>query len=133
MLDVVRRATTYRKKSEDLRPLVVFPLVSRIELSEQKLHEAWRFGNKDSRIDGYQPQLQTLFAEVYDLPVCDLKPYFDVTGIQYVPYFAFGEQIAVLDEKSTSRLSLTTSYEFFTDLLVGPDPPWRYPSHRVRP
>lgn len=32
MLNVIRCATTYRKKSEDIRPLVVFPLVSRIGL-----------------------------------------------------------------------------------------------------
>src|SRR5208337_3662529 len=30
ILDVVSKATTYRRQSDDLRPLVVFPLVSRV-------------------------------------------------------------------------------------------------------
>jgi MinD-like ATPase involved in chromosome partitioning or flagellar assembly len=51
--DVIRRARTYRKQSSDLRPLVVFPLASRIDTAEKDLREMWRFGDTKRDILGY--------------------------------------------------------------------------------
>ena len=128
MRDVIRRATTYRLRSDDLRPLIVFPLVSRIEMSELRLREQWRFGDLKEGIEGFQTLLQELFKQVYDLPECNLRPYFDEVEIQHVPYYSYGERIAVLDERSKSRLSLTRSFENFTDRLIGSDAPWELAS-----
>ncbi len=125
IMHLVRQATDYRRQSDDLRPLLVFPLPSRVELAEHELYDAWRMGNAERGITGYQPQFEQLFREVYDLPSCDLSAYFDEVQIQHVPYYAYGEEIAVLNERNrSSRLSLTRSYESFTRCLEQPHGPW---------
>jgi cellulose biosynthesis protein BcsQ len=124
VLNQVRRATDYRRQSDDLRPLVVFPLPSRIEAAEPQLREDWRLGNSEKKILGYQPQFETLFKEIYDLPECALDSYFDEVQIQHIPRYAYGEEIAVLTERTGDRLSLRRSYESFTERLVGFSGPW---------
>ena len=61
--ELVQRATTYRRQSDDLRPLLVFPLPSRIEFSRDDLRADWRFGNSDKDIIGYQPLFEDLFKK----------------------------------------------------------------------
>jgi hypothetical protein len=123
-IDVVRRATQYRKQSNDLRPLTVFPLPSRIEPAEPDLRESWRYGDPTKGIHGYQPLFEQLYQECYDLPSCNLQNYFDEIQIQHVPRYAYGEEIALLTERSTDRLSLTRSYESFANRVTAPTGPW---------
>lgn len=123
-VDLARMATTYRRRSDDLRPLSVFPLASRVELAEPRLKELWRTGVSTAGVKGYQPLFETLFREVYDLPECNLGGYFDEVQIQQIPRYAYGEAIAVLEEKEDDRLSLTRSYRSFTRRLVGLSNPW---------
>jgi cellulose biosynthesis protein BcsQ/DNA-binding CsgD family transcriptional regulator len=124
VLELIRNATEYRKQSDDLRPLIVFPLVSRVEPSEPKLREDWRLGNVGKKIKGYQQQFETLLKSVYDLPNCNLKKYFDEVQIQQAPHYAYGEEIAVLVERASDRFSLTRSYENLTQRLVFLGSPW---------
>jgi formylglycine-generating enzyme required for sulfatase activity/cellulose biosynthesis protein BcsQ len=124
VLELIRRATNYRRQSDDLRPLVVFPLPSRIEAAEPQLREDWRKGNQGSEIIGYQSQFEELFKEVYDLPECNLEAYFNEVQIQHIPRYAYGEEIAVLIERGGDRLSLARSYESFTERLVTLTSPW---------
>ena len=105
VLDLVRNAVEYRRQSEDLRPLIVFPLPSRIEASEPKRRELWRFGDDD--INGYEPLFEQAFKDVYGLKECPLGLYFDDVQVQHVPQYAYGEEIAVLVEKRGDKLSLT--------------------------
>ncbi len=124
VLDVIRQATNYRRQSDDLRPLAVFPLPSRIEVTEPTLRDDWRYGNPKKEIIGYQPQFEEFFKAVYDLVECKLDTYFDEVQIQHIPSYAYGEQIAVLVERAKDRLSLTRSYESFTGRLVNLAGPW---------
>jgi cellulose biosynthesis protein BcsQ len=129
VLDLARRATSYRHRSDDLRPLLVFPLASRVELSEEELRHEWREGTSGNgttgrRLAGYQPMFERLFEDVYDLPDCNLEHYFDEVQIQQVPRFAYGEQIAALEETRSDRLSLTRSYGSFTRALIDSAGPW---------
>jgi len=127
ILGLIRRATNYRRHSNDLRPLVAFPLPSRIDMSEDKLRELWRYEeNSEQGITGYQKQFEELFEEVYDLPECDLEDYLNEVQIQHVPRYAYGEEIAVLVERGKERLSLTRSYENFTERLVELIGPWEF-------
>lgn len=123
-LDLVRTAAAYRRRSDDLRPLSVFPLASRVELAEPRLRELWRAGMPATGAPGYQPAFEALFKEVYDLPRCDLADYFDEVQIQQLPRYAYGESIAVLDEPENDRLSLTRSYQNFARRLVQLSAPW---------
>jgi hypothetical protein len=130
-LDQARCATDYRTRSADGRPLLVFPLVSRVEMSEDDLRRSWRYGERGAL--GYQPEFERLFEDVYGLPQCDLEQYFDEVQIQHAARYAYGERVAVRDE-SSDRLSLSRSYQRFTRALQAPGGPWQFEaSERRRP
>ncbi len=124
ILKLIRDATDYRKESDDIRPLVVFPLPSRIEPARPYLHKDWRRGSREKEISGYQLQFENLFKEVYGLKDCDLDNYFDEVQIQHSPDYAYGEEIAFLVEEGGDRLSLTRSYENFVERLIYLSGPW---------
>ena len=124
LLAVMRQALDYRRGSNDLRRLVVFPLASRIEGSEPNLLEAWRHGDRSNDILGFQPQFEALFKECYSLEDCDLDGYFREVQIQHVPSYAYGEKIAVSEQPGGDRLSLSRRYEAFTNRLVNLSAPW---------
>ncbi len=121
--ELVHSATAYRRGHDDLRPLLVLPLPSRIEASMDKLRSHWRHGRPEDGITGYQPMFQSLLAECYGLGECDLGPYFDAVQIQQTPDCAYGEVISVRGG-SSDRFSLASSYRVFVDRLVAPTPPW---------
>lgn len=119
---LVDRAIDHRRRSDDLRPLIVFPLPSRIDSSREKLEKHWRL---DPKI-GYQPRFEELFRQVYSLPKCDLDLYFSEIQIQHAPDYAYGEEIATMAEQA-GRLSLARSYESFTEWLLTSGGPWEKP------
>lgn len=129
-LDVARSAGNYRKDSDDLRPLRILPLPSRIEAAEPSLRERWRFGDPKEDVPGYQPLFENLFLSLYDLPSCDLADYFSEVQIQHLPRFAYGEEIAARVEPA-DRLSLTRSFQHFVKRLVSPGAPWEAPLARL--
>ena len=124
VLDLVKKATDYRKQSDDLRPLVIFPLVSRVENAEEDLQKIWRFGDSDKGVAGYQPEFELILKDVYDLSECDLSEYFNEVKIQHVPKYSFGEEIAVLSTNTEDRLSLAASYENFLQRFLQLEGPW---------
>jgi cellulose biosynthesis protein BcsQ len=121
--ELVVRATSYRLGSDDLRPLLVYPLPSRIEVSMERLNAHWRYGNLDAGVAGYQPMFQNLLKECYALKNCDLGAYFDDVQIQQSADVAYGEVISVR-QMSSERLSLANSYRVFVDRLLADIPPW---------
>jgi len=120
-LELVRRATEYRKESVDLRPLTVFPLVSRVEANEPELRHDWRLGNAEH--EGYQPEFEKILTEVYGDKI-SLNKYFDELQIQHIPRYAYGEEVAVLVEKTADKFSLRRSYQSFAMKLVKAQAPW---------
>ncbi|MEK6304632.1 MAG: FxSxx-COOH system tetratricopeptide repeat protein [Acidobacteriota bacterium] len=132
-LEVISEAARYRRESDDLRPFRVFPLPSRIDVAKPKLFHLWRKGDETEGWRGYQPLFEDLFREVYDLPTCSLEEYFDEVQIQHISDYAYGEEIASVDEGSDYRLSLKSSYENFKAKLVSPSGPWEQGVSSVRP
>jgi cellulose biosynthesis protein BcsQ len=124
VVDLVREAGQYRSQSDDLRPLTVYPLPSRIEASEPTLRQQWRFGDEKLDIISFQRSFETVFKEIYGLSECNLTPYFDDIQIQHVPKYAYGEDIAVIDEATHDRLSLTESFQRFSRKLIRGQLPW---------
>ena len=47
--ELIHKTISYRRNSDDWRPLVVFPLPSRIEMARPQLFELWRKGGYDHR------------------------------------------------------------------------------------
>jgi cellulose biosynthesis protein BcsQ len=124
IVDLVRRATEYRRGSEDLRPLVVYPLPSRIETSVLPLAQQWRLGDPAGEIEGWQQQFESVFRDVYDLDeTFTLERYFDNVQLQHVAPYAYGEPLPVTEERGSDRLTLTQSYETFRGYLEQ-DAPW---------
>jgi class 3 adenylate cyclase/cellulose biosynthesis protein BcsQ len=122
---LVEAATKYRRQSDDLRPLVVFPLPSRIEASREDLRAKWRFGDRKQGIEGYQPMFESIFARAYGLAQCSLGAYFEEVQIQQSPDYAYGEELAVLAEHTADRFSVTSSYKVFTEWLQIAPAPWQ--------
>ncbi len=130
--ELVQRATSYRLESDDLRPLLVYPLPSRIEVSMERLNRSWRHGDIDAGIAGYQPMFEALLRECYALPQCDLTRYFDAVQIQQSADCAYGEVISVRG-RASERLSLASSYRVFADRLLAPEPPWEVAREQPAP
>jgi MinD-like ATPase involved in chromosome partitioning or flagellar assembly len=121
VIAVAEKASNYRKQSGDVRPLRIFPLPSRIELQEKEEREKW--------YALYQKEFEAVFQKIYDLPSISMARYFDETLIRQDTYFAYGEKIAVLDEKVTSNVSLTKAYSDFLEQLTASDRQiWDYTS-----
>jgi hypothetical protein len=126
---LIRRVTKYRRRNaEDMRPLLVYPLPSRIEFSVEELLTQWR---RRKNIPGYQPLFQDIFKEVYGLKECSLEEYFDEVQIQQSPSYVYGEQIAAIEEKTKDRFSLLDSYIIFTNWLVNSIAPWQRTESKV--
>jgi hypothetical protein len=115
VLEIVRQAIEYRLAADDFRPLTVFPVPSRIELAEMNLRKKWR--------GDYQRAFEELFRNAYGVEDCDLTAYFDEVQIPHVSYYAYGEEIAAVEERSEA-LSLSRAYQTFYERLVGLDFPW---------
>lgn len=131
LLGMVSNAVKYRGGSDDLRAISVFPLPSRVELQEKELLDGWRFGNKKLGLKGYQEKIEDLLKELYGLNVCKLNNYLDAVQIQQQTYYAYGENIAVLDEQGSGRLSLKESYEEFEKRLINTVAPWMDPESPI--
>ena len=116
VLDIVERASQYRRESDDFRPLAIFPLPSRVELGEKELRERWRAT--------YQSSFEELFRKLYELDLCDLTSYFDDVQLPHVSFYSYGENIAVLSERGEA-LSLGRSYESFVRRLVECEVAWK--------
>lgn len=124
-LEQISWATDYRKESADLRPLVVFPLVSRVEANEPDLRHEWRFvGDAQRGVEGYQTEFERLLTDIYGQVGIKLDKYFDEIQIQHIPRYAYGEEIAFLAEKSSDKFSLRKSYQVFASKLVEAQAPW---------
>jgi cellulose biosynthesis protein BcsQ len=123
-IGVARTAIEYRKQSNDIRPLMIFPLPSRVEMQERKLLEEWRFSMPTANAPGrgFQRAFESLVKSAYDQEA-DLSTYFDRAQIQHSAQYSYGEEIAVLQERR-DRLSLATSYIDFAEIVKTLDTPW---------
>jgi|GEM_PF-3580908 len=118
--EMAEKAVNYRKNSDDLRPLIVYPLASRIDTSSEVLSSQWR--------SIYVPRFERLFKKIYSLKECDLKKYFGKIEVHYVNDLAYGESVAVMENTSTVNThQLPARYNELAQLIVGEYLPWEMP------
>ena len=123
---LVTRATAYRRSHEDeQRPLLVYPLPSRIEMGDSTQRAQWRRGDPQQRILGYQPIFERLMRECYGVQQLSLDSYFDEVQLQQTRTFAYGEQLAVRMDQGGDRFSLTRTFEALLDWLAPGYFPWQ--------
>ncbi|MFM9433373.1 eukaryotic-like serine/threonine-protein kinase [Janthinobacterium sp. CG_23.3] len=123
---LVTRAIEYRRSHEDeQRPLLVYPLPSRIEMGDGEQRAQWRRGDTHKGIFGFQPMFERLLRLSYGLPLIDLDSYFDEVQLQQTKTFAYGEQLAVRIDQGGDRFSLTRTFEAFLFWMTGGYFPWQ--------
>jgi tetratricopeptide (TPR) repeat protein len=116
LIDLLSKSTDYRRASDDFRPLAIFPLPSRIDTQEPKLKIKW--------LKEYQTKFEAFFVGAYGLKNCNLTNYFDEVQLPYTSYYAYGENIAVLEEERADSLSFSRAYRVFFKKLVELDTAW---------
>ena len=126
--ELVKRAVKFRWNSNDLRPLNVFPLVSRIEPNEEHLWNLWRHGSEEPKIMGYQPAFEDLFEKVYrkDKGSCGLDAYFNEILIQQVSSKSYGENISINPEIHSDERALFSRYSSLARTLIDYNAPWEF-------
>ncbi|WP_437674180.1 KGGVGR-motif variant AAA ATPase [Sorangium sp. So ce131] len=98
-----------RRVSADARPLPLFPLLSRVENSEESLKRHW--------VARARGAFERMFREAYKLDVCDLELYFNMVRIPHQSFYAYGEKIAVEEQATNETGSLAQAFEQFAECL----------------
>jgi len=119
VIDIAKKAIEYRKNSNDLRSLVIFPLPSRVDLDEKYLQEEWK--------SKYYEKFRNLVIESYALPKSiKVDKYFNNVLIRYASNYSFGEKIAVSETYDNSRYSLTQAFNSFIIQMNDIGKIWEY-------
>lgn len=109
--EVARKAIAYRNASDDIRPLMVYPLPSRVELNEDQLRTEWEAE--------YEESFLALMKELYD----NQLPY-NVTNclktmkVRHASSYAYKEKIAALEEDIDSTTGLSVYFNIITDTVI---------------
>ena len=124
---LVQRATTYRRSHEDeQRPLMVYPLPSRMEMDDSAQRAQWRRGDPSQQIAGYQSGFEEVLRDSYGMQQMSLESYFDEVQLQQTRALAYGEQVAVRqDHGEGDRFSLTRTFESLLAWLAPGYFPWQ--------
>jgi hypothetical protein len=113
---VVEAALEFRRLSDELRPLIVYPLASRCDPGDLVALQ--------TSLNGFQKEFMDLFKRAYGLPKCDLSRYFEEVILLYVPWYAYAERIAVEKGEPNYVGSLGRSYRTICKWLVNDQYPW---------
>ncbi|MEP7121848.1 MAG: AAA family ATPase [Byssovorax sp.] len=109
VLDVGEQAVRERIASGHRAPLPLFPLISRLEDSEERLKREW--------VDRAKVSFESLFRELYGTTIHDMEGYFAHARVHHRGYYAYGERIAIEEEKAGVAGSMAESFEVFTRRL----------------
>lgn len=118
VIDLAKKATEHRLKSDDYRPLMIYPLPSRVDLKDGQQCVDW--GNR------YETEWKQVFQHIYDLPATiSLKKYFENVRIPHESSFAYGEKLAVLSGISGIN-TLEHSFRAFVRQLTAIEMVWEH-------
>ena len=122
---VVARAAAYRRSDEDdQRPLLVYPLPSRVDAADGPRRAHWRHGDPRLGIEGYQSLFERLLGETYGLQHLSLDSYFDEVQVQEVCLPA-GARTLPLREEGGDRFSLERSFGALLEWMGDSHFPWQ--------
>lgn len=108
---VARRAAKLRNEIALARPkLALLPIPARFEIQlEHSISREWR--------EKYQQELAPFYGDWLD-QFADVRRIIEALTVPYVPYWSFGERLAVLEESLTDPLSISRSLENLAALLA---------------
>jgi MinD-like ATPase involved in chromosome partitioning or flagellar assembly len=117
-IEIARRSVDFRERSDDLRPLSIFPLASRVESeAEVREFEVW--------MRRFEDRFEECFREIYADPDCRLDEYFKSSFIRYSSYYSYGEKLTLLVEDVSRKGGLRSAYEEFAKRLTASEYPWQ--------
>jgi cellulose biosynthesis protein BcsQ len=106
-----RQAVELKRGIDPIRPLALFPLLSRVDEGEERLRRSWTRDAAD--------RFESLLEDAYGKRLGDISNYLDAVRIPHRGYYAYGESIAVEEEKAATLGSLAEGYSRFLDCLRG--------------
>jgi len=125
--NLVNTSVKYRQASRDLRPLMVYPLPSRIDAERDELRQLWRHGDSTRVVEGYQPQFERIFQDAYSLEACELSTYCNEVQVQHSPDYSYGEDVAAIHANEGDRFSIVRSYQALLRWIQSSAAPWETP------
>jgi hypothetical protein len=124
VLELAQKAVEYRRHSDDTRPLMIYPLPSRMELGEDALRKQWQ--------QQYTERFEQVLRQAYGLPESiSLSDYFDRVQIPHVPRMAYGEEIVALEESTRDINSLAARYDALRRYVFGNENIWVEPTKKI--
>lgn len=117
-IEVARRSVAFRERSDDIRPLAIYPLAGRVDSeAETKERERW--------LREFEDAFEDCFRKIYRDQECRLGDYFKNYLIPYSGYYSYGEKLVLLHEDISRVGGMRRAYEDFSRLLVESEYPWQ--------
>ncbi|MDX1979422.1 MAG: hypothetical protein SFV51_04075 [Bryobacteraceae bacterium] len=113
--EIIPGVIRQRRRSPDERPLVVFPVPSRIDTLVYR--------DLSGRLDDFRDSLSEMFRRDYGLETCDLRKHFELAMLPYVPDYSYGEPRVVEEEEPGHPGSLKAAYQRLS-IRLQRDVPW---------
>ncbi len=109
VIEIGRQSVVRRREMNSARELALFPLISRVDETEER--------EKRNHLQGAARRFADLFKELYGRTDIDFHAYFDAIRIPHRGYYAYGEKIAMEEEEPTSMGSVAAGYDRFFAVL----------------
>ena len=111
-VEVARKANKTRKNLPvDRLSLLSLPILSRFDSTEEfKISQSW--------IDKSSSALKDVCLNWLPRKV-DMRTYFEITKIPYIPYFSFGEKLPIIEQGTNDPASIGFSYETISALIAN--------------
>jgi Leucine-rich repeat (LRR) protein/cellulose biosynthesis protein BcsQ len=90
LLNITKGWVEYRLNSDDVRPFMIYPLPSRVDPTESALYVRWQ----DKNILDFENK----FKDIYKIDNCNLRSYFELVTLSYIPKYAYGEKISMIED-----------------------------------
>ena len=111
IIEVAKKASNGRKKLPfDRKSLISLPILSRFDSSEEfEVSQFWINDSAKRLINIYSNWLPNSLS---------IQEFIEITKLPYIPYFSFGEKLAVIDYSTKDPVSLGYSYETICALIA---------------
>lgn len=115
--DVGREAARVRR--EQGQPLLVYPLVTRVENAEEALKQHWIARSQSAFEDMYRREPSSCPFGRGDSVAAGLKAHMTRARVPYQTYYAYGEQIAAERSPTSETGSMAAALGLFADIVDG--------------
>lgn len=113
----VAAALEFRRQTDAARPLIVYPLASRVDHAD--------LAGMQRNLNSFREDFTEVFQVACGLAACDLREYFGEVVLLYVANYGYGERNAVDPEEPNYPGSLRRGYRTFYEWMRKGRTPWQ--------